>query len=197
MRGRLPIAVAVFALAACAAEDDASVVTTGDTTTLATTPAPAQDTAAASPGRATLLNAQGDTVGVAELHPAGQGVHISLTVQGLPPGEKGLHFHETGSCEPPAFQSAGSHFAPEGRQHGLENPQGPHAGDLRNLNVGQDGRAQQDFTTDRVSLGRGANSLYDSDGTALMIHAGPDDHRTDPSGNSGDRIACGVVERAG
>jgi superoxide dismutase, Cu-Zn family len=194
MKGRLLTVAATLTLIACNGDDAAP---TTDLTTTADTATMAGETAAstARQGEVTLLDANGDTVGHVMLHPAGQGVHMMLTLRGLPPGEKGLHFHEVGQCDPPTFESAGSHFAPGGRQHGFDNPQGPHAGDLRNVVVGEDGTASQEFTTDRVTLGEGPNSLYDDDGTALVLHAGPDDYRTDPSGNSGDRIACGVVTR--
>jgi superoxide dismutase, Cu-Zn family len=145
--------------------------------------------------RATLLNAQGETVGTATLREVGETVRISIRVSGLPQGEKGIHIHQVGSCDPPTFESAGGHFAPQGRQHGFDSPAGPHAGDLRNINVGADGTAQQELTTDLVTLRDGPNSIFDADGTSLVIHAGPDDYRTDPSGQSGDRIACGVISR--
>jgi superoxide dismutase, Cu-Zn family len=195
MRGKgLTIAVAVL-LAACngderatpdAAMTDAETPAAGDVATTGETAAEA---------RTVLLNAQGDTVGTATLREVGETVRISVAVSGLPPGEKGIHIHQVGSCEPPSFESAGGHFAPQSRQHGFDNPAGPHAGDLRNLNVGADGTTRQELTTDLVTLRDGPNSLFDADGSALVIHAGPDDYRTDPSGQSGDRIACGVIRR--
>jgi superoxide dismutase, Cu-Zn family len=142
-----------------------------------------------------LIGRDGQSVGGARLEPEGDGVRISIRVSGLNPGqEHGLHLHETGRCDPPGFESAGSHFAPQGGQHGFENPQGPHAGDLPNLRANQDGVADTTFVVATVRLTTNVeSSLLDADGTALVVHARPDDYRTDPSGNSGDRIACGVI----
>ncbi|CAN5871058.1 N/A [soil metagenome] len=142
-----------------------------------------------------LINRDGQPTGGARIEPEGAGVRISIRVTNLTPGqEHGLHVHETGRCDPPGFETAGGHFAPAGRQHGFENPQGPHAGDLPNIRANQEGVADTSFVTSSVSLTQGvATSLIRTGGTALMVHAGPDDYRTDPSGNSGDRIACGVI----
>jgi superoxide dismutase, Cu-Zn family len=141
-----------------------------------------------------LIDREGRNVGGARLEPEGQAVRVSIRVNGLRPDqEHGVHFHENGQCEPPTFQSAGGHFSPGGRQHGLENPQGPHAGDMPNVRANAQGVADTTFVTDRVTLGSGANSLLKPGGTALVVHAGRDDQRTDPSGDSGDRIACGVI----
>ena len=150
---------------------------------------------AASAAHAVLRNAAGEEVGTATFTEETGAVRLSVDVQGLPPGEKGVHIHQTGACEPPAFESAGAHFNPEERRHGTLNPEGPHAGDLPNLEVAQDGRGRLEATTDRVTLSAGAASLLDEDGSALVVHAQRDDLQTDPSGNSGDRIACGVIER--
>jgi Cu-Zn family superoxide dismutase len=151
-------------------------------------------TAKPAPGTATaeLRNAQGQPVGTATLTEAGGGLRVIIEARNLPPGEKGVHIHEVGRCEPP-FTSAGGHFNPGKRQHGLQNPAGPHAGDLPNITIGPDGSGRLETLTDRVSLGGGPNSLFDADGSAIVIHAAPDDHRTDPAGNSGARIACGVI----
>jgi superoxide dismutase, Cu-Zn family len=197
MRGAkmLAMSIAIATLTACPGDREPGTVGQTEAPPTAVV-ADQQPGAQAGEARAHLINAQGDTVGQATLHPAGEGVHIALTVQGLPPGEKGFHIHAVGSCDPPTFESAGPHFAPQGRQHGFENPQGPHGGDLRNVVIGADGSARQEFTNEMVTLAEGRpNSVFDADGTALVIHAGPDDYRTDPSGDSGDRIACGVVTR--
>lgn len=147
---------------------------------------------------ARLIDRQGQEIGTVRLTDAGQGVQIAIEARGLPAGPRGIHFHQTGRCDTPAFESAGSHFAPMGNQHGLENPQGPHAGDMENLVVGNDGSVNTTLTNPRVTLRRGEpNSLLDDDGTALLIHADADDQRTDPSGNSGDRIACAVIGGSG
>ena len=103
-----------------------------------------------------------------------------------------MHFHQTAKCEAP-FTSAGGHFNPEAKKHGLENPEGPHAGDMSNFTVAADGTAKATIVNKHVTLGAGANSVYANGGTALMIHAKGDDMKTDPSGNAGDRIACGLV----
>jgi Cu-Zn family superoxide dismutase len=142
---------------------------------------------------ADLSNAGGQAVGRATLTEVGAAVRIVVEAKGLPPGEKAVHIHEVGRCEPPGFTSAGGHFNPGMRQHGLLNPQGPHAGDLPNFTVGADGTGRLETTSDRITLGAGPTSLFDADGSALVLHVGPDDFRTDPTGNSGARLACGVI----
>jgi Cu-Zn family superoxide dismutase len=144
---------------------------------------------------AELRNAQGQVVAHATFTQTAAGVRIVVDARGLPPGDKGIHIHEVGRCEPPTFTSAGGHFNPGRRQHGLENPAGPHAGDLPNIRIDAQGTGRLETTTDRVTLASGPTSLFDADGSALVIHAAPDDHRTDPTGNSGARIACGVISR--
>jgi superoxide dismutase, Cu-Zn family len=141
-----------------------------------------------------LVDRNGQRVGGARLEDTAQGVRISIRVTGLSEGEHGLHFHEAGRCDPPDFQSAGGHFAPHGRQHGFENPAGPHAGDLPNLRANAQGVADTSFVAAAVRLNATqAEGLLRQGGTALVVHARRDDYRTDPSGDSGDRIACGVV----
>lgn len=149
-----------------------------------------------APARAVLVNSAGEQVGAARLEEAAGGVKITLEVSKLPPGTHAFHIHAAGKCEPPEFKSAGVHFNPAHKKHGVENPEGPHAGDLPNIEVGADGAGRAEFTAAGVTLGAGENSLFQPEGTSLVIHAGPDDNRTDPSGNSGVRIACGVIERA-
>jgi Cu-Zn family superoxide dismutase len=144
--------------------------------------------------RAEIRDAQGNSLGIVDLETTDSGVTLAGTLTGLPPGEHGFHIHETGLCEPPAFESAGAHFAPAGRRHGFHDSDGPHAGDLRNLLVAEDGSTLVDAADSLVTLREGANALLDADGSALVVHAEPDDYRTQPSGDSGDRIACGVVE---
>lgn len=139
-----------------------------------------------------LVNAQGQPVGSAVLTEAEDGVRVNVNVRGMPPGQHGLHFHQNGTCDAPDFTSAGPHYNPTSRQHGMQNPQGPHAGDLPNLTVGANGQGELETVKEGVSLRR-ANPLFKQGGTSLIVHATADDMRTDPSGNSGARIACGVI----
>ena len=145
--------------------------------------------------RAELINAKGEKIGSATLREDKGGVSIELNVSQLPPGAHALHIHAVGKCDPPGFQTAGPHFNPEGKKHGTKNPEGPHAGDLPNFEVGADGRAKVSAVAAHVTLGEGANSLFHPEGTALVIHEKPDDYMTDPAGNAGARIACGVVQK--
>jgi superoxide dismutase, Cu-Zn family len=155
---------------------------------------PAQP-AAGQNARAEIRNLEGQVVANAMLEDTPSGVLIRLTVTGLPTGTRSFHIHETGRCEPP-FQSAGGHYNPWRLQHGFHNPRGYHAGDLPNLQIPESGRLEvQVFAQGLTLRDRQPNSLFDADGSALVIHQGVDDYRSDPAGNAGDRIACGVVVR--
>lgn len=137
----------------------------------------------------TLVNGSGQPIGWVELSPRAGGTHLRVAAEGLAPGDHGIHLHAVGRCESPAFQTAGGHWNPEGKQHGHLNPQGQHQGDLPNLTVSANGRGTTNFLVSR-------HSMADADGTSLVIHAKPDDYKTDPSGDSGDRIACAILTPA-
>ncbi len=145
--------------------------------------------------KASLVNSQGQKVGEAQFAETSNGVKITLKVENLPPGVHAFHIHEKGVCEPPEFLTAGAHFNPFHKKHGMKNPEGPHAGDLPNLVVGEDGKETLEAIASQVTLKPGTNSLFQPGGTSLVIHAGPDDYTTDPAGNAGPRIACGVITK--
>jgi Cu-Zn family superoxide dismutase len=143
---------------------------------------------------AEMRSASGVRHGILTLERSPAGVRIDGALTGVPPGTHGIHFHQVGQCDPPDFETAGAHLNPAGMEHGLQNPRGPHAGDLPNVTANSAGQMVVDIATIRVTLDADPRvGLFDSDGTALVIHANADDQRTDPSGNSGARIACGVV----
>jgi Cu-Zn family superoxide dismutase len=146
--------------------------------------------------RATFVNQQGVQVGTATLAQAANGVLINIELTGLPPGGHGFHIHETGRCDPTTgFESAGEHYAPGGHTHGYLVEGGPHAGDMPNQFAGQDGRLRADVFNPNVTLYPGPLTLFDDDGSALIVHANADDYRNQPSGDAGGRVACAVIER--
>jgi superoxide dismutase, Cu-Zn family len=142
---------------------------------------------------AELKDKDGKSVGTANLREDAGGVVIQLQVKGLGPGLHAIHVHAVGKCEGPAFNSAGGHFNPGQKKHGLKNPDGPHAGDLPDVYVTKDGSGRYEVLADGMTLKPGATSVFDADGSALVIHASADDNMSDPAGNSGDRVACGVI----
>ena len=145
---------------------------------------------------AVMKDANGTIIGLATFTQGSSGpVHITVSVSGLMPGLHGIHIHDKGICIGPSFTSAGGHYNPLGKEHGFLNPKGPHAGDLPNLEVGADGKGNMNVTTKLVTLSPGPTTLFTANSTSLVIHAGPDDLITDPAGNSGARIACGVIEK--
>lgn len=189
MRHQLLIRLGGFALGGLVTV--AACTTTRAETTTNIEPMPA--------ARAEMRDATGRALGTVAVLFTSDGVRLSGTLDSVPAGVHGIHFHQVGRCDTMGatpFESAGGHYNPAGRKHGTLNPEGPHAGDLPNVTAGADGRVVIPNGGLMVTLGETAkNGLFDPDGTALVLHATADDYRTDPSGNSGARIACGVLSR--
>jgi Cu-Zn family superoxide dismutase len=177
------IAASALALAACGRSDpvadDANVAVDENI-------AVANDAAMAP---AAFTGAKGESLGTVTVAEGPGGVTLTLAGIGMPAGVHGLHLHGAGRCKGPKFESAGDHWNPDGKKHGMQNPEGPHKGDLPNATVGADGSLNQTLALPGVAMA----DLHDEDGSALVVHARPDDNKTDPSGNSGDRIACAVI----
>ena len=154
-------------------------------------PALAQETA-----KGTFLNTKGDSIGTATLTQTPQGVLVDVEVKGVPKGEHAFHIHETGQCDPKTgFKSAGGHYDPRGHQHGYKSEKGPHAGDMPNQFVPDSDILRAEVFNPNVTLKSGTGSLFDNDGSAIVIHAKADDYSSQPAGDAGDRIACAVVEK--
>ena len=147
-------------------------------------------------GRANVEDAAGHAVGTASFEETEAGVLITVNVQGLPPGLHAVHVHTVGRCDRPTFTSAGGHFNPLARKHGLKNPSGPHAGDLPDMYINTDGTGRYEVLMESITLRSGEASVFDADGSAIVVHVTADDNVTDPTGNAGDRIACGVIHHA-
>ena len=173
-----------FALAACSQDAEP----TGEEESTA-----AETASYAEPGSADLLQPSGESVGTVSYREDANGVTVSVEVAGLEPGTHAVHLHETGDCSAEDFTSAGGHWNPTGAQHGRDNPQGAHLGDLANMTVDEDGSGSSNFLVTGATIGEGPRGMSDADGTALVIHAGADDYKTDPAGDAGDRVACAVV----
>jgi Cu-Zn family superoxide dismutase len=149
--------------------------------------------ASSQTAKAELYNIEREKVGTATLTETPQGVLIKAELWKLPPGTHAFHIHAVGKCEPPSFTAAGGHFNPFGKGHGIMNSKGLHAGDLPNIHVGTDGKLTFEVLASQVTLGKGQNSIFDDDGSSLVIHEKPDDYKSDPAGEAGPRIACGVI----
>jgi len=186
-------AASILALAACADTEPVTnyVDVAANEVSLDNMAMTANDTASLTPA-ISFTNGDGAALGSASLEDGAAGLVISLAGTGMPPGSHGIHIHMVGKCDGPKFESAGAHWNPENKQHGTGNPAGAHKGDLPNVTVAADGSLSETLTVTGASMAE----LRDSDGSALVVHAQPDDNKTDPSGNSGDRIACAVIAPA-
>lgn len=185
-----------FLLAACGGDDEVDVAVDADTAAIA--PGMGMDTAmggATAGGTATaaMRDASGKELGTVTLTEQGQVIQLTGSLNGVPAGTHAIHIHMTGQCEAPSFDSAGGHWNPTNQQHGSQVPGGPHLGDLPNLEVGADGTVAVQASSPQGATLQGANGLMDADGAAVVIHAGADDYQSQPSGDAGARIACGVI----
>ncbi|WP_243290485.1 superoxide dismutase family protein [Bacillus sp. FJAT-47783] len=141
-----------------------------------------------------MFNPEGDSLGTIEIMEEADGLGLTVLLEGLPPGEHGFHIHEKGECTPPDFSSAGNHFNPDEKKHGLLHPEGAHAGDLQNITADENGMVDHELKAPNLTLKKGEkNSLLQKDGTAIIVTEGKDDGMSQPSGDSGKRIACGEI----
>lgn len=188
MRTTLLFTACAVALVGCKPKETPPAVDSNAMKPAAAAPAPAPAGATAA-----VVDAAGHALGTLTLTDATGGITVSGTLKGLTPGDHGIHIHTVGMCDAPAFTTAGGHWNPTTKMHGKDNPAGPHLGDLMMITAGADSSATVQLTTMGGSL-HGDNMLMDADGAAVVVHAKADDYKTDPSGNSGDRIACGIVK---
>ena len=192
MTNRLCFAAAISAaalLSACQQREEPAA----NETVEANAPAMANEAAPAAAQSAQLVDADGKAIGQVAISEDANGVSLKVTAAGLPAGTHGVHLHEKGMCEGPKFESAGAHWNPATKQHGRDNPMGAHLGDLANMEAADGAEASSTYLVAGVTVGGATNALADADGTSLVVHAKADDYKTDPSGNSGDRIACAVL----
>lgn len=189
MRATLLFAACAVAVVGCKPKE----ATPAAETAHADTAKPAAMAPAASGATAAVMDAAGHELGSLTLTDATGGITIAGTLKGLAPGDHGIHVHAVGMCDGPAFTTAGGHWNPTTKMHGSQNPAGPHLGDLMMITVGADSSATVSLTTPGGTL-KAADMLMDADGASIVVHAKADDYKTDPSGNSGDRIACGIVK---
>lgn len=180
-RAAIVFAPLALSLTACASKD-VSTVNSGS--------------AGVSSASAVLLAADGSRRGEATVTEAADGLHVAVRATGITPGVHAVHVHMTGTCTPPDFTSAGGHWNPTARQHGKDNPAGMHMGDMPNLTAGADGTGQMEFVIAGGTLRSGSNALLDADGAAIVVHVQADDNKSDPAGNAGGRIACGILSAA-
>jgi len=180
---QVPFALAALSLAGCS-QDLADPAAEGAT-----------DNSVQSLASADLALSDGTAAGTATLSEAEGGTALEIAVSGIEPGEHGFHLHQIGQCDAPDFKSAGGHLNPLGKSHGKDSPAGSHLGDLPNLSIGDDGTGSLTVPV-QGEKAQFMEWLFDADGTAIMIHAGPDDYRTDPTGDAGARVACGVLTKA-
>lgn len=201
MRMFLLVAASGLSLAACGNDTPNQLNEMGGTTVGTEGPvAPANDTmtatAPARAARAMLRGPDGRDHGMATATEGPDGITVTVEARGVPAGTRAFHVHTAGRCEGPAFESAGDHWNPTDREHGRDNPRGAHLGDMPNLTIAADGTGSGTATIAGATIAGATNPLLDADGAAVIIHEGEDDYRTDPTGNAGGRIACGVFEPA-